>query len=67
MKVLIEINASKLEAQSSARARQARNAGVGAALRLLADRIANAGTPEGETPFAIGEVKGTCRITGAEK
>jgi hypothetical protein len=65
MRLTVEITAPKRAKATGAREAQARIAEFSAALRLVSDRIANAGTPEGEQGFEFGELTGVYSITGA--
>ena len=65
MRLTIEISAPKREKATGPREAQARLAEFGAALRLVSDRIANAGAPEGEQKFEFGELTGVYSLKGA--
>jgi hypothetical protein len=58
MKLTVKITAPKREKATGPREVQARLAEFGAAMRLVSDRIANAGAPEGEQGFEFGELTG---------
>jgi hypothetical protein len=65
MRLTVEITAPKREKATGAREAQARLAEFAAALRLVSDRIANAGAPEGEQGFEFGALRGSYSIAGA--
>jgi hypothetical protein len=65
MKLTLTLEAPKREKATGPRAAQARIAEFSAAVRLVSDRIANTGAPEGEQGFKFGELTGVYSITGA--
>jgi hypothetical protein len=65
MKLTVEITAPTRAKATGPRETQARLAEFAAALRLVSDRIANAGAPEGEQGFEFGALRGVYSITGA--
>jgi hypothetical protein len=65
MKLALTLEAPKREKATGPRETQARLAEFAAALRLVSDRIANAGAPEGEQGFEFGALRGSYSLTGA--
>ena len=66
MKLTVEITAPKREKATGEREAQARIAELSAALRLVSDRLANTGAPEGQTEFEFGELKGSYKFIEGE-
>ena len=66
MKLALTLEAPKREKATGPREAQARIAEFSAAVRLVSDRIANAGAPEGEQGFEFGELKGTYKFIKGE-
>jgi hypothetical protein len=66
MKLTLTIEAPKRAKATGPRETQARLAEFGAAVRLVSDRIANAGAPEGEQGFEFGELKGSYKFIKGE-
>jgi hypothetical protein len=65
MKLTLTLEAPKREKATGPREEQARLAEFGAAVRLVSDRIANTGAPEGEQDFEFGALRGRYSLTGA--
>jgi hypothetical protein len=63
MRITVEIATPSRAKATGAREAQARIAELSAALRLVSDRIANTGAPEGRTEFEFGELKGSYKFT----
>ena len=65
MRLTVDISAQKRAKATGPREEQARLAEFAAALRLVSDRIANAGAPEGEQGFEFSALRGSYSLTGA--
>jgi hypothetical protein len=65
MKLTVEITALKRAKATGAREEQARLAEFAAAVRLVSDRIANAGAPIGEQGFEFGALRGSYSLREA--
>ncbi len=65
MKLTVEITAPKRAKATGPRETQARIVEFSAALKLVADRIANAGAPEEAQDFEFGALRGSYSIAGA--
>jgi hypothetical protein len=65
MKLTLTLEAPKREKALGPREQAARNAELAAGLRLVSDRIANVGVPDGEQDFEFGALRGSYSIAGA--
>jgi hypothetical protein len=65
MKLTLTLEAPKREKATGPRQAQARIAEFSAAVRLVSDRIANVGVPDGEQDFEFGALRGSYSIAGA--